>query len=264
MKQKKSLKQKAFDRGSFYDTVIFDLVGVLLQISKSKAFTNLGFFNVIRHIFVHKKNPITSYLELMNKLADKEGPTEKNIWYKQYRQPKCVMECMLGKKSIEQTAKEINCCIEQLDKNKFFASTLDKNLMLQISDLSYGKKSLIMYADLNQKVFNLIKKIRSTKMHKVFLLTNIDSQSFNILKTTYKKVFALFDGIVASCSVQLLKPNKKIYEHLLETYRINAKNSVFIDDQKENITAAKNIGITGIQYKNFWQVERELTRLGIL
>ena len=38
------------------------------------------------------------------------------------------------------------------------------------------------------------------------------------------------------------KPDKKIYEELLSVYGINASESLFLDDRKENVDAAKALG----------------------
>ena len=45
--------------------------------------------------------------------------------------------------------------------------------------------------------------------------------------------------------------------------RKKPEECAFIDDQKENVTAAKKLGMHGIHYRNFTQFKKELSILGI-
>ena len=57
-----------------------------------------------------------------------------------------------------------------------------------------------------------------------------------------------FDGKIISAEELIVKPNHKIYELILERYSLNASESIFIDDRKENIEAAIECGLDGIIY----------------
>ena len=60
-----------------------------------------------------------------------------------------------------------------------------------------------------------------------------------------------------------LKVDEGIFEYILEDANINAEETVFIDDSKENIDNAKQAGITGIVFKNANQLQEELEKLNI-
>jgi putative hydrolase of the HAD superfamily len=72
---------------------------------------------------------------------------------------------------------------------------------------------------------------------------------------------SLADGAVLSYQEKAIKPDSKIFRLFLERYGLNAGECVFIDDQKQNITAARNIGIPGIVFKSYRQAYRELKKL---
>lgn len=82
---------------------------------------------------------------------------------------------------------------------------------------------------------------------KLFLLSNI-SEGF---AKTYaevkwiKELFDNFDGIVLSGTIGKAKPNKDIFEYVLEKFGLNADECLFIDDSPKNISAAKSVGIDG-------------------
>lgn len=69
------------------------------------------------------------------------------------------------------------------------------------------------------------------------------------------------DGKVVSGFVQLIKPGKEIYEHLLGTYGLKAEECVFIDDRRENVEAAKELGFHGIWFLDYEQMRKELEKM---
>lgn len=69
------------------------------------------------------------------------------------------------------------------------------------------------------------------------------------------------DGGVFSCKVHLIKPDPAIYKLLLQQYRLNPEECVFLDDTLVNITAAASLGINGIHFKNLAQAREELAAL---
>lgn len=72
-----------------------------------------------------------------------------------------------------------------------------------------------------------------------------------------------FNVVVVSCDVGMRKPNPKIYKLTLSKLKTKAKNSVFIDNQKWNISAANKLGMKTVLYKSNWQAIRDLRKLGV-
>ena len=55
----------------------------------------------------------------------------------------------------------------------------------------------------------------------------------------------LFDGLVISGEIGLVKPDADIYEYLLRTYGLKAEECIFVDDRLDNIEAGEKCGIKG-------------------
>jgi len=55
----------------------------------------------------------------------------------------------------------------------------------------------------------------------------------------------LFDGLVISGEVGMVKPNENIYRYLLDTYKLDPAEGIFIDDRPDNIEAGEKLGIKG-------------------
>lgn len=82
---------------------------------------------------------------------------------------------------------------------------------------------------------------------KLYLLSNISigfAESYKDVKWI-NDLFACFDGLVFSGPIGLIKPNKEIFEYLLNTFSLTADECLFIDDSEKNIMGAKAVGIKG-------------------
>ena len=57
-----------------------------------------------------------------------------------------------------------------------------------------------------------------------------------------------------------IKPEKEIFENLLNKYDLKAEECVFIDDRAENIEGAERVGFVGIQFKSYEQAKESLDK----
>ena len=74
----------------------------------------------------------------------------------------------------------------------------------------------------------------------------------------------VFDGGVISCHLHLIKPEPAIYTYLLETYRLDRDETLFIDDTEINLTAAAQLGIQTIHFEHPAQCEAQLKAIGAI
>ncbi|MDY6894261.1 MAG: HAD family phosphatase [Thermotogota bacterium] len=99
--------------------------------------------------------------------------------------------------------------------------------------------------------------------NKLFILSNFHEEAFNYIRRKYS-FFDIFDGMVISYKEKLLKPEKEIYQLLLNRYNLNPEETFFVDDIVENIHAAEEVGIKGILYTDPESLKETLKRVGAL
>jgi 2-haloacid dehalogenase len=99
--------------------------------------------------------------------------------------------------------------------------------------------------------------------YKLYGLTNWSAETFPIALRRFG-FFDLFDGIIVSGREKMIKPEKEIFHLLLNRYNLQAENSLFIDDNLNNINAAKEIGFHTIHYKKITNLKEELKELGLI
>lgn len=112
---------------------------------------------------------------------------------------------------------------------------------------------------MNGEIEGMASVIRRLKMagYGVYGLTNWSAETFPMIRDTYP-VFQEFDGIVVSGEEHLLKPDAAIYKCLLERYALQAEESLFIDDNADNVAGARNVGMKAVQFTSAEELEREL------
>jgi len=83
--------------------------------------------------------------------------------------------------------------------------------------------------------------------YNLYALSNYPERGFeNTMK--YYPFFDLFDGKVVSYAHQEMKPERKIYEILMDKYALDPKECVFIDDTLANIHTAMEFGMEGVHF----------------
>ena len=68
----------------------------------------------------------------------------------------------------------------------------------------------------------------------------------------------VFNGIVISGEVQMMKPEPEVFLHLLEKYALRAQETIFIDDSPANIDSARQVGLHAILFEDAAQCRRDL------
>ena len=91
----------------------------------------------------------------------------------------------------------------------------------------------------------------------LYILSNFHRDSFEELNKRHQ-FFKNFDGHVVSCYYHQLKPEKEIYDTIIEKFSLNPEETVFIDDSYPNIEMAQKMGINGIHLPDYNELEKKL------
>lgn len=97
----------------------------------------------------------------------------------------------------------------------------------------------------------------------LYALTNWSAETFPLTRTWYR-FLDLFDEIVVSGELGMIKPDPEIYGVLVERTGLDLATSVFIDDSAPNVRAAEELGFKGVLFEGAEGLRDDLTNLGIL
>ncbi|MFL5679604.1 MAG: HAD family hydrolase [Chloroflexota bacterium] len=97
----------------------------------------------------------------------------------------------------------------------------------------------------------------------VYALSNWSAETFPRARPRYP-FLDWFDGLVISGEVRLVKPDRRIFEHLLSRFGLVAAETVFIDDSEVNVAAARAAGLVALRFTGAEELRRELVGLRLL
>ncbi len=99
--------------------------------------------------------------------------------------------------------------------------------------------------------------------YRIYGLTNWSAETISLAKDRYN-FFPLLSGLVVSGEEKTIKPDSTLYKILLERYRLDPAETLFIDDKTENTIAAAKLGMKTIDFHSPVQLRLELVRKGLL
>lgn len=164
------------------------------------------------------------------------------------------------KKSFKKTE---NDYVEGRITGKMFLVQILEDLEINSNqiDLEELKVSLVALPQINEEVLDLVKSLRSH--YKIILFSDNFKEMTDLIVEKYK-LNDVFDELVFSHEYKTRKPNEFFYQKMIESTRIDPKESIFIDDKAENLKVAERFGMKTILFKTYSQLKLDLISLKIL
>lgn len=110
---------------------------------------------------------------------------------------------------------------------------------------------------------DLLEQVRAAG-RRVFALSNWSAETFPFAEARFGFLGTHFEGRVISGHEGVKKPDRRIYDLLIERYALDPGRTLFIDDVERNAEAARAAGWQAIWFRDAAQAARELARLGVL
>jgi epoxide hydrolase-like predicted phosphatase len=148
---------------------------------------------------------------------------------------------------------------DEIGENQFYES-VSKELGTDPKKIEKVRHNCYKLVKTDPEILELVKKLRN--YYKTAILSNHTRVWFEYLISRYK-FDQLFDEVIVSYRVKKAKPNRDIFELALGKIRVKADECIFIDNQENNITAAKEFGIKTILFRNLKQLKEELSNLDV-
>lgn len=104
--------------------------------------------------------------------------------------------------------------------------------------------------------------LKSQQTHELLALTNWSHETFPIALERYDFLH-WFSGIVVSGVEKVIKPQREIFEILLNRYAVEPSRAVFIDDNADNVKGAQALGIHGVHFTSPKQLKQDLRVFGV-
>ena len=127
----------------------------------------------------------------------------------------------------------------------------------EVSDyIETCKDNLHISYPLMKDNYNYISKLKD-EGYNLYILANITRESYEYVKSLID-IDKLFKGGIYSYQEKLLKPDKRIYELIINKYNLDEKETMFFDDKQKNVKAACEFSIKGVLFRTIEDIENNL------
>ena len=141
-----------------------------------------------------------------------------------------------------------------------FWADVGRRLGLQAADVDQFSRLFWSGDRLDEQLLQLIEHLRRSG-HRTALVSNGPAsllESFQELG-----IIDLFDAVVVSACEEVMKPDPAIYKLALDRLGVRPEQAVFIDDLRENVAAARELGVHGVRFTGLMPLRRSLLEMGL-
>jgi epoxide hydrolase-like predicted phosphatase len=110
----------------------------------------------------------------------------------------------------------------------------------------------------DEKVLAWIRSLRNE--YKTALLSNVGRGGI-LQRFSEQELNALFDEVVVSGDVGVMKPDSQIYEMTAGRLGVIPEECVFIDDREGHLDGARRVGMQTILFENYAQAKADFARI---
>jgi 2-haloacid dehalogenase len=171
-------------------------------------------------------------------------------------------------KAIDNFLKEINFCSWNLSQDKGYPfSRAVQDLSTQFPQYAhlinaYDEEWEESITGIVPETVEILYKLKASGCH-LYGLTNWSAEKFSIVRQKYE-FFSLFESIVVSGEVKLIKPDPAIFHLFLRKNHLQPEECLLVDDTSQNIETARRMGFSTHHFTSPSRLEMELIRMGIL
>ena len=224
--------------------IILDLGDVLIETKYLQSVLNIGPIKMFSYAFT-LQNPFSIHKKLFDFLDSIEPRKPKDLKVTDHHGNLLpILMCNWFKGTLPYQK-----LLEIIDQNLYKISNYPERILIQaLAQTIFTPKSFASTRYIVPEGVEFVKECKEAG-HKMYILSNWDPDSFTEMQEMCPDFFNLFDGIIISGDVHLLKPDPAIYYYLLNRYNLIASECIFIDDLAQNVKTAQAIGMKGIIYR---------------
>ncbi len=238
--------------------VIFDLGGVLTELSYNRMAQSLFGRNTLAYVAWDWQNPLKikdRALQLLGMWRKENTLAHKDRGRMPNGTPMPTLLCLWqsGLISHPEIIKEIELLLKDLDNSGHFKNQREKAIISDVLAAMFNPTLLADNITPIAQAVQLLARVARTpdrdgKRNELFILSNWDLHSFALFRHTDRgrSIFDYFnpENIVISGHIGALKPSPACFKAFFSKHKqIKPADCIFIDDQPENIQAAIDHGI---------------------
>lgn len=136
----------------------------------------------------------------------------------------------------------------------------EDELLNKLSSISHKptakiNEELYELVSINHDVAEYITQLKSD--YKIGLCSNSGSNFLHSILISHELTH-LFDAVIVSSECGVTKPDERIYKYALEKLSVQAPETLFIDDNPNNVKGAERAGIHGLLFTDIQNLKQQV------
>jgi 2-haloacid dehalogenase len=164
-----------------------------------------------------------------------------------------------------------NICTNHWNEQQDGGRSIKQAEEILINQYPEYKREILMYYDrwtemlggAIDETVDIFKELKNVYPDSIFALTNWSAETWPTALTIFDFLH-WFNGVVVSGQENMKKPDERIFKLICDRYRIVPTETIFIDDNINNITAAKSFGLNTIHFRSSEELRIELMKLNLI
>ena len=215
--------------------IIFDLGGVLIDTKKASLVWRLGPKRLAFYWFFTGKSPHAlrqTLYTVMNSVERRYDNTPQAYDDAGLPMPSLMYNWLNGRQTNTQILSKLTNAITL--HPEWFTNHAEQIIIQKLVEILFTPKKFIATRTF---ISHGIQLVKSCKEHgfKVYILSNWDIESFNLLRNKIHLFSIYLMAYVISGHHNCLKPNPELYHTFLNTFNLHPRDCIMIDDRIENI-----------------------------
>ena len=226
--------------------MIFDLNGVFFRTHTRTVLYQIGLKSFVRYFIRHRSiNLKERFFSILNKIADTDG-NQYDLKDPDGKILPELMACWLrGSRSNTNILNQIYTAIAA--HPEWFMSSIEQQVIKKMAGAIFTPEQFVKSRKFISDLTPLVSALKKRGIT-LYILSNWDKESFELLQNKYSTFFAQFDRCFISGNIGYVKPEPELFQYIKSLHDSNFRLCL-LDDQIENIIAAQRVGIDTILVK---------------
>ncbi|MEK7551830.1 MAG: HAD family phosphatase [Patescibacteria group bacterium] len=147
----------------------------------------------------------------------------------------------------------------EMSKEQFWNKIIEFFKLKNLTPTKLGEAYTSSYK-IWPEMLELAKKLK--KNYKTAVLSNLTEEMMEHILNNHN-LKKIFPRMFFSNEIGIMKPNTTAYELALKELGSKPEETIFIDDSKKNVEAARNLGMYAFLFESLDQCKSELQKLGV-
>ncbi|MCL4360845.1 HAD hydrolase-like protein [Candidatus Dependentiae bacterium] len=251
-----------FFSGSAVQDIIFELDEIVFELNAAPVLESLGMGFLSDPLVDKYHHKLVDLIEEAEK-RHRYPEIENKAIFRKRKLPNIWCKYLLNRISGEEAKKRI---ISIIDKNASWFNLFESGILRNAATISFDPKEEVSLLNPNAKLLALLNNLRKQGI-KLHILTNKNQATIDMLVKQYPQVMNNFTHIICSGNSGHIKPSDNAFNHLIDKYQIDPKNSLFVEREEECFKKATSLGLKlgfkAVLFENYDKLVTDLQKLNI-